>query len=183
MKYILIAFGIILSLIIFVGVVTAFYAIGVRNEFVAIENGVVAQYDQNKNNYDNYVKKILEIAQVPTMYKKGLEDVTRQVIAGRKGGPNEVFRFIKEHNPNFDSSLYLKVQQEISAGRDKFEEDQKMLIEKKQIYKTRLDTFPSGTVAQMFGFPRVDLEKIGIITSDRTERAFETKKDDAIKLE
>jgi hypothetical protein len=37
-------------------------------------------------------------------------------------------------------------------------------------------------VASISGFPHIDLSKYDIVTSDRTEKAFTTKKDEAIKL-
>jgi len=158
--------------------------IGINNDFVTQEAGLNAQYKQNQNNYDNMVKKVLEVAQVPSMMTSDLEKVTKAAITGRYGaeGSKAVFQFIKEQNPTVNSEVYTKVQQVIEAGRNSFEADQKVLLDKKRIYETQLNSFPTGVIARALGFPRVDLAKIDIVTSNRTEKAFDTKKDEQIKL-
>jgi hypothetical protein len=173
------------AVIFFVVIATSIgWFVGTRNEFIQLELGVAAQYNQNRNNYDNFVKSVVEVAQVPAMYTKDLEKVTAAAISGRYGadGSKAVFQFIKEQNPQLDASIYKKVQQVIEAGRLSFESNQKTLLDKKRVYEVQLQQFPGSLVASFGGFPRVDLSKYDIVTSDRTEKAFETKKDEAIKL-
>lgn len=158
--------------------------IGINNNMVAQEQGIKAQFDQNKNNYDNYFKKLKEAAQVPDMYTQDLKEVYTAAITGRYGanGSQAAFQWLKEHNPNVDASLYKKIQQIIEAGRDNFEADQKMLIDKKRVYETALNQVPGGLVAKFLGFPKIDLSKFKIVTSDHTEEAFTKGKSDPIKL-
>jgi len=158
--------------------------IGINNDLVTQEAGLTAQYKQNQNNYDNMVKKILEVAEVPTMMTSDLEKVTKAAITGRYGaeGSKAVFQFIKEQNPTVNAEVYTKVQQVVEAGRNSFEADQKTLLDKKRIYETQLNSFPTGVVARALGFPRIDLAKIDIVTSARTDKAFDTKKDEKLQL-
>lgn len=158
--------------------------IGTRNEFVALEQGITAQYDQNRNNYDNFVKGVIETAQVPAKYAEDAKKVALAAIQGRYGqdGSKAMFQWLQEQNPQLDASIYKKVQQVIEAGRLSFETNQKTLIDKKRVYETKLQQFPDNIVANVSGFPRIDLKKFDIVTSDRTEKAFETKRDEAIKL-
>ena len=58
----------VLAIVALFGVSTVAWLIGTKNEFVALEQGITAQYDQNRNNYDNFVKSVQEVAQVPAMY-------------------------------------------------------------------------------------------------------------------
>lgn len=158
--------------------------IGLNNDFVAQEAGLTAQYKQNQNNYDNMVKKVVEVAQVPAMMTEDLEKLTKAAIQGRYGkdGSKAVFQFIQEHNPTVDSAIYVKIQQVIEAGRNSFEAEQKMLLDKKRVYETQLNTFPSGVIARVLGFPRIDLAKIDIVTSEETQKVFDTKKAEPIKV-
>ncbi len=160
------------------------YVFSVRSSANKMEKGVVFQYEQNKNNYDKMWKTFKETAGVTAMYTEDLEKVYKSAISGRYGadGSKAVFQMIKEQNPNFDQSMYKRLQEVIEAGRADFEENQKLLLDKKKQYMIFLDEIPEGTIANMFGFPKVDLDKFGIVTSGRTEGAFDTKKDDEIKL-
>ena len=173
------------ALTLILGVVLIGSTIQTYNSFVGLEKGVIAQYEQNQNNYDNMWKKFKESVQVSAIYAKDTEKIYKSAIEGRYGdkGSQAVFQFLKEQNPNIDASLYKRIQETVEAGRDSFEENQKLLIDKKRLYTTKLSLFPDSLVASVFNFPHIDLDKYGIVTSDRTEKAFDTKKDDEIKLD
>ena len=160
-------------------------AIETYNSFVSLEKGVIAQYEQNQNNYDNMWKKFKESVQVSALYAKDTEKVYKSAIQGRYGekGSQAVFQFLQEQNPNIDASLYKRIQETVEAGRDSFEENQKLLIDKKRLYTTKLSLFPGSLIASVFNFPHIDLDKYGIVTSERTEDAFNSKKADEIKLD
>jgi len=154
------------------------------NNFIYLEKNIVAQYEQNKNNYDNMWKKFKESVQVSEIFVTDLEKVYKSAIEGRYGenGSQAVFQMLKEHNPNLDASIYKRIQETIESGRNDFEENQKLLIDKKRMYQTQLEIFPKNIIAGFFGFPRLNLDQFGIVTSNKTESVFETKKDDEIKL-
>jgi len=117
------------------------------------------------------------------MYTSDLKKVYDSAIQGRyaKSG-NVMMNFIKEHNPSFDASMYKNLQVMIEGGRNTFESNQKMLLDKKMVYETTLGSFPSVFVARVLGFPKIDLAKYDIVTSEDTQKAFDTKKADEIKL-
>lgn len=93
------------------------WTVGTYNGFISQEKGVQAQYEQNKNNYDNMWKKFKEVSQVPGMYTEDLKKVYDSAIQGRYGdqGSQAMFQWLKEHNPDFDSAMYTKIQQVVLA--------------------------------------------------------------------
>src|SRR3989304_2862926 len=136
-------------------VLAIFGVIGINNECVQMEAGIRAQYDQNRNNYDNMFKKFREAAQITTMYTDDLKKVYDSAIQSRYGadGSKAMFQWIKEHNPSFDASMYKNLQVMIEGGRNSFESNQKMLLDKKRIYEIQLQSFPGGMVVRILGFP------------------------------
>lgn len=161
------------------------YIISVNNTCVTMEATIKAQYKQNQNNYDNYFKTLQEAAQVPSMYMNDLKKVYDGTMSGRygQGGSKATWQFIKEHNPAIDSSMYVKIQTIIESGRKDFENNQKMLLDKKRVYEdTFLKKFPTSLVASALSYPKIDLASMDIITSDETEKVFKNKKSDFIKL-
>lgn len=175
--------GIVGAVVLF-GVIGITSVIGINNNMVGIEAGIKAQYKQNQNNYDNYIKKVQEVAQVPDMMRDDLEKVYKTAMTARYGenGSKAMFQWLKEQNPNLDPTVYVKIQNIIDAGRTSFEADQKMLLDKKRVYEVELGVFPNNLIASFLGFPKMDLSKFDIVTSGETEEAFKTKKSKPLNL-
>lgn len=166
------------------GLIAGCSAISYRNDFVSAENDLTAQYKKNQNTYSSYFNTIKEMAQVPEMYAKDLKDVYTSAIQGRYGadGSKQLVLFIKEHNPSLDPTMYGRIQTAITAGRAKFENEQNVLLDKKRVYLNSTQRAPGSMFASVFGFPHIDLDKIDIVTDVNTEKAFDTKLAEPIKL-
>lgn len=162
----------------------AFMYVGAHNYAVTAEKGIEAAYENNQNVLGNYTTKIQEMAQVPDMYKNDLKEVYQAAIEGRYGedGSKAMFQFIKEHNPNFDSSLYTKLQQTMEAGRNEFKIAQTSLIDKKRDYETQQGYFLRGFMIKLAGFPKINLDDFKVIVSTQAQKAFDSGIDDGVKL-
>jgi hypothetical protein len=168
-----------LLLIVLIGGLLSF-----RSNAVNFEESIKAQYSQNQNNYDNMWKKFKEISQVTDKYASDLKELYNGAMTGRYGkdGSKAVFQFISEQNPNLSPETYTRLQSIIESGRNSFESDQKTLIAKKEQYSKLLRSNSALIYNALLGFPKIDLDKYGIVTSDETEKAFEEKKAEEIKL-
>jgi hypothetical protein len=155
-------------------------ALGFRSDCISAEAGIKAQYKQNQNNYDNMWKKFLEASQVNKAYADDLKELYKDAMTGRYGanGSQATFQFIKEHNPTLDPQTYVKLQALIEAGRNGFEAEQKQLLDRKMQYEQFLGSTSALVFNNFFNFPRIDLDKYDIVTSSKTEKVFEDKKDD-----
>ena len=158
---------------------------GINNQCASFEQQIQAQYKQNQNNYDNYFKSIKEMAQVPDMYTDKFKSIYDGIMKGRYGaeGSKAMFQMITESNPTLDPTMFTNIQQKIEAGRLDFEANQKTLLDKKQVYQTTLNSMPDGFFAKFLGYPKIDLSKFDIVTSDETEKAFATKKSEPLTIQ
>ena len=160
--------------------------VSTRNDFRRAENGILAEYKSNQIRLSGHFQKIQEMAQVPEMYRDDLKKVFDSAIQSRYGKEekNPLVLFVKEHNPNFDSSLYRALQVEIAAGRDDFKAGQIAL-------QSRCQTKDNLQMATMRGSfwltgyedPKHDWSKICTpVTDSLTEAAFESGKSEPLKL-
>lgn len=169
----------VFALVLVLGSSFCFGYIGFGNTANNFENQITAQFSQNKNVYDNGWKKVREVAQVPDMYADKVKEVFVASIQGRygDGGAKATFLALKEANPQIDASLYAKVQLVVEQFHDQFEQNQARLISIKQEYQNYLNATTSGRFYNNLGhYPRLDLSKYEIVTSDKTETDFTNRK-------
>lgn len=151
----------------------------------SMEQSLKAVQTENKNKLAQYGQKVLEVAQVPDMYKKDMVEITTAAIQGRYGedGSKATFQFLKEQNPTLDASMYKQIQQVIEAGRNDFQAGQARQIDIRRSYETSLGSFWQGMWMRMAGYPKVNLADFDIVSTDRADTAFKNKKEDGpIKL-
>ena len=143
-----------------------------------------AKMEDNENIYANGTQAIMEIAQVPAMYKNDLLEIVKADIQGRYGpnGSQATFQFLNERNIPIDQSMYKAIQQQILAFRGKFEIAQREMLDQRRAYETALGTFPKSMFLSMAGYPKLDLSKYTIVTTDKARQTFETKRDSGIQL-
>lgn len=148
------------------------------------ENALKAKMEDNENIYANGTQKVMEIAQVPTMYKNDLKEIVTAAIQGRYGenGSQATFQWLKEQNPGLDSAMYVKIQQVIESFRDEFKNAQTQMLDQRRSYENALGYVWQGFWLNMAGYPKIDLSKYTIVTTDKARQTFETKRDSGIQL-
>ena len=148
------------------------------------ERALVAKVDDNQNIYANGSQKIIEIAQVPTMYKNDVKEVFTAAIQGRYGaqGSQAMFQMLKEQNPSLDPALYSKIQQVMEAFRNEFQQGQKEMLDMRRSYETALGNVWGGVWLSMAGYPKVNMKDFQIVTTDKAAETFRTKRDTGIQL-
>lgn len=148
------------------------------NQEVRLRNAVTAQQKSNEASFDTCWKIIQGQAQVADKYKDSFKEIYSGLMEGRhydKGGA--LMKFITEANPNFDIKLFEKVANSIESQRQGFKRDQDKLIDLKREHDNILTTMPGS----FFVGSRPPVE-IKVVTSTKTEKTFETRKEDDVDV-
>ena len=175
--------GLLVALSIFKVLVVGGAVVGVANYFHYAnygneqENVVSASYENNKNILGQYSLKVKEAAKVSDKYSEALTKMIEGALSSRYGdaGSQAAVQWISEQNPNLDSSVFLKIQQIIEAGRNEYQLAQTTLIDQCRVYKTSLGYLWGGFWLRIAGYPKGGLEiKCKAITSNYANDAYET---------
>lgn len=161
-----------LGVILLIGIVALSSWIGANNKFETTKAQYEAQQDVDKAIYDEMWKVISQQAGVSEKYSEDFKANYQAIMSSRNYG-GEMMKWITEANPNFTPDLYSKLMNTIEAQREKFTINQKKLIDLHRELKVMLNTFPSNILL----FNKT-LPELKIVTSTRTEKSFETGKDD-----
>jgi hypothetical protein len=177
----LVAVLVVLGIILGIAGIAFMSYVSANNYGVQMEAQLKAKYDDNRNILAQYGQKISEMVQVPEMMKNDLKEVVVAAIEGRYGedGSRATWQWIQEQNPQLGQDTYLQIQRAIEAGRDEFKNSQTAMLDIKRSYETSLGFFWKGLWLRIAGFPKTDLEKYRIISTDRANSAFEAGKEDA----
>jgi hypothetical protein len=181
-KVIIIAIAIgFLSLLGIGGGSILFYGVGIRNQAVELETQFSAQIEANKSTYDKMWKIIQQKAGISQQYASDFKSNFAAIMEGRYGNPanrgQSLMLWIQEKNPEFSIELYKDLSRSVESLRIEFDISQKKMIDIKRVHDNLRLKFPSSLA--MFGHNELQLK---LVTSDRTERAFETGKDNDVDL-
>ena len=102
-----------------------------HNSAVDSEAAIQAQYDQGRNVLSATTTRIMEMAQVPEMYRDDLLQVVEATFEGRYGedGSRATWQWIQEQNIQLEDGLYRNLQASIESGRNDFRNTQARLID------------------------------------------------------
>lgn len=151
-----------------------------RNEVVALDEGIKSQHVSNKSNYDNMWKSFKEMAQITDMQTDDIKKVYTDIITGRyQKDENVLMKMVQENNPQLDTKVYTKLQNQIASSRKEFDNNQKNIADKVREYNTAVRKYVIMNI--IFRFEELDANKF-VVTSERTEKTFETGKDNEINI-
>jgi len=179
MKWWIILLGVFGAGVLGVFVITA-SLIGQYNSAATLRNQYEAKVAANTSEFDNMKKKISQVVQVSDMqYDKLKEILVSYADARTNKSSNVMMNWIKESVPNVDMGTYKQLINIITASRDSWTMRQTELVDISREYNLKLSVFPGNFILPMFGFQKIVPK---VITSSATEKAFESGKDDDVKL-
>ena len=167
------------GLIVAVLVIAASSYIGANNYGARIEAQLNAEYSNNQNILAQGQQKVLEAAQVPTMYKNDFAEIVKADVQGRYGadGSKATMQWLKEHDIKIDSDLYKKIQQLIEGYRDEFKNSQTKMIDVRRQYEAEQGLFWRGMWLRIADFPKVDMTKFKPIVTDGVQDLYKKGKE------
>ena len=159
--------------------ITAFGSyVSARNYGNATEMRLKAKYEDNENVLSSGYQQLKGVAGVTQMATKDQIAIFTAAVQGRYGpnGSQQVFLMVKEMNPTVDAQLYRKVQQVVEGTQKEFQVSQTAMLDIKRSYETALGSFWQGMWLSFAGYPKLDLSKFVIVSSDAAADAFKTKR-------
>ena len=195
---------VLLTLAVAAIVVMAGLTIGAASWYstgVDLQESVIAQYQDNQNEYDSFWKSVKETAQVPERYKEDFKEIALGVTKAQFGsdGSRAMMQWFRERELRPDSRMYMKLQSVIESGRKNFQHRQRMLLDKQRRARTHYHK-PLGRLFRVFVDPfeelrgefsppkdldgdgRLTIFDYNTVTSDGTKNAFLTGKDTPVKV-
>jgi len=149
-----------------------------NNQEVSLREQAEAQRGKVEGVHDAMWKIISQKAQVSQEYRAGFDSIYTHIISGRYSqGDGTLMKWIKEANPQFDSSLYKDVMDAIEVQRTQFMKAQERMIDIKRQHSTLCKTYPG----RWFISNTSEIEYT-VISSSRSKMTMETGIDDETKL-
>lgn len=158
--------------------VVGIWWVSTSNGEIRLRNQITASQEDNKSEFDNMWKKISQVAQVTEKDRASLEQIFVNHAGARKDeSGNLLMKWVQESVPNISSDTFTNLQNIITSSRDRWTMRQKQILDLKREHDNMRLTFPSSLVCG--GRPEIE---VIIVTSSRTDKAFDSGKDDDIGL-
>lgn len=176
--------GVILAGVTFIIalVIAGVYLLGIYNDQAGLQNHYDMKVKDNTSEFDNMWKKISQAAQIGENQKDAFKEIFQswaQNSTPQEGG--KMMLWIKQVSPDVSgiTAIQGQVMNIMVASRDGWTMRQKELVSIAESANANLVTMPKGFFLKLFGFKLIDPK---VITSSRTEHAFETGKDDDVDI-
>jgi hypothetical protein len=173
----------------FKGIVAAFIGLAViiipvalmymnyNNQDANLRADVLDQQRKIEARFDTMWKTIAQAAEIKESYKNDFKEIWTDLIRGRyENGAGQVMAWIKEQNPQMDSTIYTKLMTLVESERHGFEREQGKLSQLAAAHQKLFTTRPSMWF--LSGKP----VEITIISSEKTKAIVESGKEDDIEI-
>lgn len=173
---------VVIAVVAFVGLgCSAIYGISTYNTASRLHNLYDSKLLDNTSEFDNMWKKISQTAQIPNAKKDALKEIFEGYASARSGNSDggQLMKWVQESVPNVDLSEYKDLMNIIVGSRDSWTNRQKELVDIARQYNEMLSVFPSNVFLGLFGMEKINAK---VITSNRTDKAFDSGKDDDTDL-
>lgn len=128
--------------------------------------------------HDKMFKILQQKAGVTKEYRAGFDSIYTHIIAGRyQNDQGALMKWIKESNPEFDSSLYRDLMASIESERAEFLKAQTRILDISREHEVLIKTAPGRWF--LGGREPIEYEPI---SSTTTKEVMKTKTDDNIDL-
>ena len=151
-----------------------------KNAEIELRNQATAQEETNKATFDKVWKTLKQKAGVTDKYAADFKSTFGGLMKDRYAGDqkgNPMFKWIQERNPKFSVELYKDLSQAIESNRATFLRVQNRLVDIKREHDNLRQKFPSS----IFVGSKPELE-VTIVTSSKTEKTFQTGKEENVEL-
>lgn len=175
-KFINLIIGAIIGGIALITVISMYFSY--NNKEISLHNQYDAQVKVVEGVHDKMWKVISQKAQVSQEYAESFDSIYTHIISGRYDkGDGTLMKWIKESNPQFDSSLYKELSQSIEVLRSEFLTSQKSAIDIAREHNTLCEQFPGCWFIR--NNTKIDYV---VISSANTKTVMETRMDDEVEL-
>lgn len=172
----IVTIGAIVAVVVLVGLAFAMY-ISITNTEIRKYKHYEAKQKDIENVYDEVWVTISQKADISKDYRDSFKDIYTHIMSERyEKGDGTLMKWIKESNPNFETTLYLDLAQTIESKRGEFKNAQTELLDVVRDYNTYISVFPNRL------FLSKQEIKPQLISTSRTQEAIRTGIDDNVKL-
>jgi len=170
--------GIVATIAVLGIVIWFFVSMSYNNQEKGLRNRGEAQNGKIEVVFDEMWKVLQDQAGVSTEYKEAFKEIYIPLIEGRYSqGDGSLMKWVTEHNPQFDPSLYQTLMLSIEKYRALFAKEQEIMLDIKRQHKDLCTLEPSS----WFVKNKEEIEYT-IISSTRTKQVMETGIDDSPPL-
>lgn len=153
------------------------YWMSTVNREVQLRESIKAQQTECRAHFGKMWEVMRQKAGIAAKYSEDFKSIYPDLIRGRySDGGGGLMKWIQEHNPEFDSSLYKDLMATVEGERNSFHTSQKRLIDLKREHDVLRKSFPATLI--LSGTEEIEIQVITTEYAEETyQRGVETERD------